>query len=117
MAGSSTAKCIITASLLLGYMSLTITAYAANKKLSEADACSMATAEVLSKRGGEKKVELNVKSCAKFSLFEQGVAHIHVLYDTSYFNEYMKTRYETRNLADVCNFIQTSQGWKIVRCK
>jgi hypothetical protein len=46
-----------------------------------------------------------------------GAASIQVLYDTSYFNEYMKARYETKNLADKCNFIHNAQGWKLVNCK
>ena len=45
------------------------------------------------------------------------MASIHVVYDTSYFNEYMKKRYETKNLTDVCSFIKTSEGWKLTQCK
>ncbi|HEY8102453.1 MAG TPA: hypothetical protein VIF82_17065 [Burkholderiaceae bacterium] len=102
---------------IFSFTGMTTTAYAANKKLSEEEACGLAKAEVLNRKGGEKKVELNVLGCTKFSIFEQGVANIQVLYDSSYFNAYMKTRYETKNLTDKCNFIQTSQGWKIMQCK
>lgn len=93
------------------------TAYGANKKFSEADACNLAKAEVLTRQGGEKKVELNVKGCDKFTVFEQGVANIKVVYDSSYYNDYMKARYETKNLADSCSFMKTSDGWKLTRCK
>ena len=93
------------------------TAYGANKKFTEAEACNLAKAEVLNRQGGEKKVELNVKGCDKFTVFEQGVANIKVVYDTSYYNDYMKARYETKNLADTCSFIKASEGWQLTRCK
>jgi hypothetical protein len=103
--------------MIVGLLGATTMSYAAEKKFSESDACSLATSEVLSRQGGEKKVELKVSSCRDFSKFEQGFANIYVAYDTSYFNDYMKARYETKNLVDVCNFIKTGEGWKIQRCK
>jgi hypothetical protein len=107
--------------MIVGLLGVTTTSYAAEKKAEkkfvEADACSLATSEVLSRQGGDKKVELKVSACRDFSKFEQGFANIYVAYDTSYFNDYMKARYETKNLVDVCNFIKTADGWKIQRCK
>lgn len=102
---------------LVGFIGVTTTAYGAGKKLPEADACGMAKAEVLNRQGGRDRRAVNVVSCANYSIMDRGMARIQVLYETSYFNEYMKTRYETKNLTDVCSFTRTSQGWKIVRCK
>lgn len=103
--------------LLLSFMGMTTTAYGANKKFSEGDACGMAKTEILNRQGGESKRELNVLNCTKFSLLDIGAANIHVVYDTSYYNAYLKTRYETKNLTDKCSFLKTSDGWKLVSCK
>jgi hypothetical protein len=103
--------------LLAGLTGWTTIAYGAAKKLSEADACGLAKAEIMSRQGGTNKREVNVISCGKFSKLDIGAASIQVVYDTSYFNDYMKARYETKNLADKCHFIQSAQGWKLVDCK
>jgi hypothetical protein len=100
-----------------GMIGITAVAFGENKKISEAEACDMAKAEVLTRKGGENKRELTVTSCGKFSTLDIGVASIQVVYDSSYYNEYMKMRYETKNLADMCRFIQNSQGWKLIQCK
>jgi len=103
--------------ILAGFIGVSMTAHGASKKISEADACDMAKAEVLKRQGGENKREVKILGCAQFSTLDIGVGKIQVLYDTSYYNEYMKTRYETKNMTDSCNFIQASDGWKLVRCK
>ena len=114
------ARChyLIAHCILIGFMGISASAQGASTNLSESDACRMATAQLLNKQGGEQKVEIKVDGCTKFvPIFHRGLAQIDVVYSSSHFSEYMKARYDTKDLSDRCSFVRNGRGWQIDRCK
>lgn len=104
--------------LLIGFIGIAASAHGAGKNLSEAEACRMATAQLLNKQGGAQKIEIKVDRCTKFApLLHRGLAQIDVLYTSSRFSEYMKARYDTKDLSDHCSFVRSGREWQIDRCR
>ena len=103
--------------LLIG---LPLTACSANSKISEKDACKLATAFEVKDNDAEVNrqtgVYIKVKGCKNFmSRSDVGVAEIGLINTTMWKGKGGPDK-EGNSYYRACQFVRSDQGWRVVRC-
>lgn len=103
------------------------TAWGARPRISEAEACKMATAFIANRIAANHQKQgipfrnIKVYGCRNFeSISERGVAKITLSHSWEWINQYTgrnEWQFDDDKVGYTCNFNRTDQGWKIEQCR